>query len=137
VVGAGPSAAEASFPGLELLDWAEEREVADVQSMDIGIMPVPDEIWARGKSGYKLVQYMACGLPVVASPVGVNSDIIQHGETGFLARDMAEWRKFLLLLLDDADLRSRLGKAGRNRAEEHYSLQAHAPRLVELLRSVA
>ena len=137
VVGAGPGAAEADFPGLELLDWAEEREVADVQSMDIGIMPVPDEIWARGKSGYKLVQYMACGLPVVASPVGVNSAIIKHGDTGFLAKDLSEWRAFLTLLLDNSDLRSRLGAAGRKRAEEHYSLKVQAPRLVALLRSVA
>ncbi|MDP9413958.1 MAG: glycosyltransferase family 4 protein [Pseudomonadota bacterium] len=137
VVGAGPKAEQDRFPGLELLDWAENREVADVQGMDIGIMPVPDEIWALGKSGYKLIQYMACGLPVVASPVGVNRDIVAHGASGFLATTPAEWRSSLSLLLDDADLRLRMGLAGRKHAEEDYSLAVHAPRLAGLLRSVA
>ena len=137
VVGAGPKAAAAAFPGLDLLDWAEDREVADVQSMDIGIMPVPEEIWARGKSGYKLIQYMACGLPVVASPVGINKNIVVHGETGFLAQTSDQWRAFLERLLDGADLRARMGAAGRKRAEEHYSLKVHAPRLVELIKSLA
>ncbi len=137
VVGAGPKAEQDRFPGLELLDWAEDREVADVQAMDVGIMPVPDEIWALGKSGYKLIQYMACGLPVVASPVGVNRDIVTHGVSGFLATTPAEWKRFLSLLLDDADLRLRMGLAGQKRAQEDYSLAVHAPRLVGLLKSVA
>jgi hypothetical protein len=137
VVGAGPSAAEEAFPGLELLDWAEESEVADVQGMDIGVMPVPDEIWAKGKSGFKLIQYMACGLPVVASPVGVNREIVEHEKTGLLATGAAEWRDALDLLISDSDLRARMGAAGRTRAEEKYSLRAHAPRLVQLLRDVA
>ncbi len=137
VVGAGPKAEQDRFPGLELLEWAECREVADVQGMDIGVMPVADEIWALGKSGYKLIQYMACGLPVVASPVGVNRDIVAHGASGFLATTPAEWRSFLALLLDDADLRLRMGLAGRKRAQEDYSLAVHAPRLVSFLRSVA
>lgn len=136
VVGAGVRAEQASFPGLQLIDWAEHREVADVQAMDIGIMPVPDEIWARGKSGYKLIQYMACGMPVVASPVGVNREIVTHGETGFHASTLEDWHKYLNLLLDDAALRLRMGSAGRKLVLQHYSLQAHAPRLIELFRSV-
>jgi len=137
VVGAGPQAETDRFPGLDLVEWTEAREVADVQAMDIGIMPLPDETWALGKSGYKLIQYMACGLPVVASPVGVNSDIVRHGETGFLAATPEQWSLFLKQLLDDPDLRLRMGCAGRKRAEEEYSLQVHAPRLIELFKSVA
>ena len=111
--------------------------MADVQAMDIGIMPLPDQTWARGKSGYKLIQYMACGLPVVASPVGGNSELVAHGETGFLATSPEEWRAALTRLLDDPELRKRIGAAGRERVVKEYSLAVHAPRLVELLRSVA
>jgi glycosyltransferase involved in cell wall biosynthesis len=137
VVGAGPAAEADRFPGLELVEWTESGEVADVQDMDIGVMPVADEFWALGKSGYKLIQYMACGLPVVASPVGVNRDIVSHRVSGFHATSLEEWRNCLGTLIDDAGLRSRMGSAGRKRVEEEYSLQVHAPRLAALLRSVA
>jgi glycosyltransferase involved in cell wall biosynthesis len=137
VVGAGPAAEADRFPGLELVEWTESGEVADVQDMDIGVMPVADEFWALGKSGYKLIQYMACGLPVVASPVGVNRDIVSHRVSGFHATSLEEWRNCLGTLIDDAGLRSRMGSAGRKRVEEEYSLQVHAPRLAALLQSVA
>jgi glycosyltransferase involved in cell wall biosynthesis len=136
VVGAGAQARGESFTGLELVEWNEEAEIAEVQRMDIGIMPVPDDIWARGKSGYKLIQYMACGLPVVASPVGVNRSIVEHGLNGFLADKEEEWRSALIRLIDDGELRRRFGQTGRARAVGHYSLETHAPRLVELLKSV-
>ena len=136
VVGAGAQAEKERFPGLDLVDWAESREVSDVQAMDIGIMPVPDDLWARGKSGYKLIQYMACGLPVVASPVGVNRDIVAHGTSGFQATTPDEWRTFLGLLLEDPELRLRMGAAGLKRVQENYSLSVQAPRLVDLFRSV-
>jgi glycosyltransferase involved in cell wall biosynthesis len=80
---------------------------------------------------------MACGLPVVASPVGVNSNIVANGATGFLATDPDQWRASLKRLIDDAELRRKMGEAGRNRAVEAYSLQAHAPRLVEIMRRAA
>lgn len=136
VVGAGAAAETDRFLGLDLIDWQEETEIAEVQQMDIGVMPLPDEAWARGKSGYKLIQYMACGLPVVASPVGVNTDIVNVGETGFLARTPAEWRQALIALLDDAVLRRRMGEGGRRRAEEYYSLKRCAPVMVEMFRSI-
>jgi glycosyltransferase involved in cell wall biosynthesis len=135
VVGAGRAAGEDQFDGLEFVDWTETQEIADVQAMDIGIMPLADRPFERGKSGYKLIQYMACGLPVVASPVGVNSQIVIDGANGFLASSEAEWRTALLRLIEDTALRAKLGKAGRNRAEQHYSLASQAPRLVELLES--
>lgn len=137
VVGAGASAARDRFDGLDLVPWQEETEIAEVQRMDIGIMPLPDQSWARGKSGYKLIQYMACGLPVVASPVGVNAEIVVEGETGFLARTPAQWRHALVALLDDAALRRRMGTNGRQRTEAHYSLKHCAPRMVELFRAAA
>ncbi|HZF42590.1 MAG TPA: glycosyltransferase family 4 protein [Sphingomonadaceae bacterium] len=136
VVGAGAAGAGTSFPGLKLIDWTEASEVESIQKMDIGIMPLPDELWARGKSGYKLIQYMACGLPVVASPVGVNGSMVEHGFNGYLARTPEEWRVALLLLLEDKDRRRRMGVNGRERFVERYSLRSQAPRIVELFSAV-
>ena len=137
VIGAGVQAEKERFPGLELIDWCESREVADVQAMDIGIMPVPDDFWAKGKSGYKLIQYMACGLPVVAAPVGANRTIVEDNVTGFLADTASDWRASLDRLLEDAELRRGMGTAGRARVESEYSLQVQAPRLIDLFRSVS
>ena len=133
-VGAGAGAEADWFDGLDFTPWSEAGEIAAVQLMDIGIMPLPDAPWARGKCGYKLIQYMACGLPVVASPVGVNSDIVEVGVSGLLATDTGQWRTALTRLIDDSALRAAMGAAGRRRAVESYSLQSHAPRLVEIMR---
>ncbi|MEO5578098.1 MAG: glycosyltransferase family 4 protein [Sphingomicrobium sp.] len=133
-VGAGAAAETDRFAGLTFSPWTEASEIASVQAMDIGIMPLPDEPWARGKCGYKLIQYMACGLPVVASPVGVNSDIVEVGVSGFLATDTEQWRTALTRLIDNPALRAAMGEAGRARAVKAYSLQTHAPRLVEIMR---
>jgi hypothetical protein len=105
--------------------------------MDIGIMPLTDTPWARGKCGYKLIQYMACGLPVVASPVGVNADIVEHGVNGFLASTETEWRSALGTLLSDANLRHRMGMAGRQKIERDYSLQVWAPKVAGMLHDAA
>jgi len=130
VVGAPPSAG--SFPETTFLPWSEEAEVSLIQDMDIGIMPLDDSPWARGKCGYKLIQYMACGLPVVASPVGVNAEIVEHGVNGFLARNDAEWREALMTLLNDPDLRRRMGAAGRKKVEREYSLQVYGPKVAQI-----
>jgi glycosyltransferase involved in cell wall biosynthesis len=132
-VGGGAEAERDLFSGMELRNWAEDREIADVQSMDIGIMPLPDEPWARGKCGYKLIQYMACGLPTVASPVGVNREIVLPGKTGVLAADLEDWRIAMAQLLGDPSLRQGMGKAGRERATALYSLATQAPRVVEVM----
>jgi glycosyltransferase involved in cell wall biosynthesis len=116
--------------------WSEQTEVSAISSFDIGIMPVPDEPWERGKCGYKLIQYMACGLPVVASPVGANNQIVENGVNGFLASTMPQWVHALNALIDDPILSEQMGKAGRRKAEEKYCLQVTAPRLANLLRSV-
>jgi glycosyltransferase involved in cell wall biosynthesis len=122
---------------MDLIPWSEMREVAEVQTMHIGIMPLPDNLWARGKSGYKLIQYMACGLPVVASPVGVNTDIVQPGVNGFLVDGLEQWREALEALITSPELRRRLGRAGRDRAVSDYSVLAQAPRFAQLLEQAA
>lgn len=117
------------------IPWSESSEVASIKGFDVGIMPLVDGPFERGKCGYKLIQYMACGLPVVASPVGVNAEIVEHGVNGFLANTPQEWEYALTTLLTDAALRQRMGQAGRRKVEEHYSLQVTGPRLADLLKN--
>ena len=136
-VGAGIGAVADRFPHMELGEWSEETEVPELQRFDLGIMPVVYDPWGRGKSGYKLIQYMACGVPVVASPVGVNCDLINDHENGFLAATVGEWRDAIERLLGDSDLRASLGQAGRTRATAEFSLRVYSPRLIEMIRSAA
>ena len=113
--------------------WREDTELTSLHSLDIGIMPLPDSPWERGKCGYKLIQYMACGLPIVASPVGANNNIVCHGKSGFLAADKADWAHYLRRLIENPSLRSQLGIAGRKRVEQEFCLQVQGPRLTQLL----
>lgn len=131
VMGAGPRAE--NIAGIDAVDWSEAAEVAGIQTMDIGLMPVPDTPWARGKCGYKLIQYMACAVPAVGSPVGVNADIVVDGVTGLLAETPEEWERSLDRLLADATLREDMGRRARARAVDCYSLSAQAPRLLAAL----
>ena len=133
-LGANPQ----QFQGLpvEVRPWQENTEVAEIQDFDIGLMPLPDEPYERGKCGYKLIQYMACGKPVVASPVGMNTEIVRHGENGFLATTTEQWIDALSRLIEDPNLRFRMGQEGRSMVEVEYSLQIQAPRLEGMLRSV-
>jgi glycosyltransferase involved in cell wall biosynthesis len=112
--------------------WSCDNEVKEIQSLDIGIMPLPDDEWTKGKCGLKVLQYMACGVPVVASPVGVNREIIRDGENGFLAATDEEWLEKLLLLAGDEALRRRLGQKGRESVEKNYSLRTWGPRVASL-----
>ncbi len=130
LIGAGNK--EFNEPWIEVRSWSEVSEIKDIQSADVGIMPLPDTAWARGKCGFKLIQYMACGLPVIASPVGVNADIVEHGKNGFLASSLEDWIRFLTKLRNDQILRTRMGNYGRSKVEKHYCLQVTAPRIVEL-----
>ncbi len=127
----------ATAGAFEYLPWTEASEIASIQGMDIGIMPLTDDPWEYGKCGYKLIQYMACGLPVVASPVGVNTEIVTHGVNGFLASTDAEWREALWALVANPDLRRRMGAAGRQRVVETYSIQAQGPRVAGFLAETA
>lgn len=121
---------------VEALPWRSATEVSDLRQIDIGIMPLPDESWTRGKCGCKALQYMALAISTVCSPVGVNSEIIQDGVNGFLAATEDEWVERLTLLLHDKSLRARLGAAGRETVEKKYSAAVQAPRVFEILHSV-
>ncbi|MBW1745401.1 MAG: glycosyltransferase family 4 protein [Deltaproteobacteria bacterium] len=120
----------------EIRTWSEETEVKNIQDFDVGIMPIPDDPWTRGKCGYKLIQYMACGRPVIASPVGVNQQIVEDGANGFLAITVSDWVHALKTLGNDYELRDRMGKAARAKVESQYSLQVAAPRLADLMRNM-
>ena len=96
-------------------------------------MPLSDAPFARGKCGYKLIQFMACGLPVIASPVGVNKEIVEHGVNGFLAETDREWADYLRILSSDPELRLQMGMAGRKKVESAFSLQAWGARLSNLI----
>lgn len=117
--------------GVQGLPWRKETELDDLRAMDIGIMPLPDDEWARGKCGLKGLQYMALGIPTLMSPVGVNSGIIRDGQDGYLATTTAEWVEKVSRLVEDADLRQRMGQAARNSVEERYSLRAWQQRYVD------
>lgn len=125
-------------PGVpvETLPWRLDREVADFQGLDIGLYPLIEDAWSQGKSGFKAVQYMACGVPVVASPVGVTTEMITDDRNGYLARSEDDWVRILSQLLDSATLRRRLGEQGRRDAVEHWSLHTHAPRFVDVVKRV-
>jgi glycosyltransferase involved in cell wall biosynthesis len=117
---------------IEFVPWSKETEAAALAGCDVGIMPLDDDDWTRGKGGFKLLQYMAAGLPTVASPVGVNTDITVEGETGYFASTPAEWEDRIERLLGDGSLRARLGLSGRRRVEENYALPIISRRVVEL-----
>lgn len=116
--------------------WALETEVDDLCCCDIGIMPLVDNEWTRGKSAYKLVQYMGVGIPAVSSPVGVNTEIIRDGVNGFLADTPETWIKKLSLLIENPELRRQQGLAGRRLVENTYSIQSVAPRLIQVLKGL-
>ena len=117
--------------------WSLAEEDDDVQSFDLGIMPLRDDEWSRGKCGLKLIQYMAAGVPVVASPVGVNAEIVRDGQNGFWARNPAEWVEKLSILCQNEDLRRGFGTRGRETVERSISLSTWAPKLYEIYRAVA
>jgi len=132
------SGAPLEFPGVTAVNerWSLEREVELFNTCDVGVYPLTDDEWARGKCGFKAIQFMACEVPVVAAAVGVNREIIQDGVNGFLASNEREWEEKIGRLLGDADLRRRLGTAGRKTIEERYSLAVNAPKLAAKLLEV-
>lgn len=135
-VAVGARAEQVAGTPFEARAWREDAEVEALRGFDIGIMPLPDGPWERGKCGYKLIQYMACGVPVVASPVGANVAIVASGEHGEFAETPAQWAQAVRALAADPALRARLGAAGRRRVEAVYSLQAQAPRAVAMLQAL-
>lgn len=123
-------------PWIEHRPWSLASEGSDLAGFDIGIMPLPDTQWARGKCGYKILQYFSAGVPAVSSDVGVSRELIGD-ERGLLASTAEEWRTALELLIDSADERRERGTAARRFVERHYSYEHWAPIVAELMRSVA
>ncbi len=117
--------------------WRMETEQEHLRSLDVGIMPLWDSVWTRGKCGYKILQYMAVGTAVVASDVGVNGEIISNGQNGFLARTEDEWVASIGTLLENNEQRRAFGIRGRELIEQKFSLDRYATRYAELFREVA
>ena len=133
----GSVRAAVPVPGVEVdcRPWRLNREAGDFRALDVGVYPIADDAWSAGKSGFKAVQYMACGVPFVMSPVGVCATMGIAGETHFLATTDDEWLDALRRLLAGAELRRRMGQAGRAYAEAHYSMEAQAEALASILRA--
>jgi glycosyltransferase involved in cell wall biosynthesis len=132
----GTPAYELSPVAVDAMPWRAATELEDLCAIDIGVMPLPDDNWSKGKCGLKALQFMALGIPTICSPVGVNTDIIQDNENGFLAGTEAEWVDKLTRLLRSAELRHRLGDGGRATVEQEYSAATQAPRVYEVFNSV-
>jgi glycosyltransferase involved in cell wall biosynthesis len=119
------------------LPWRKDREIADIQSFDIGVMPLDDTPWELGKCAFKLIQCMACGVPVVGSRVGANCNVVSHAQNGYLASTPAEWTDAFTLLLSDPALRQSIGAAGRQTIQASYSLDSQNQNMVGLFLSNA
>ena len=119
----GSGSISMDLPNLEIRPWVLKNEIVDILQMDVGIMPLENDAWSQGKCGFKLIQYMACGLPVVASPVGVNQEIVQHNKNGFLANSEEEWVYALSQLIESPPLLAKMGRQGRELVEQKYCLQ--------------
>jgi glycosyltransferase involved in cell wall biosynthesis len=135
-VGAPPGFA---IPGVksEVRPWSEDTEAEEIRQFDVGVMPLMPSLFAGGKCGFKLIQYMGCGVPPVATAIGANCDIIHDGVNGFLASSQAEFAEKLCTLLADVALRRRLGRAARETVREQYCLEVTAPLFCDLLDRVA
>lgn len=131
LVGAG--AYESPHVAVRSIPWDLATEVDALATFDVGLMPLTDDAWARGKGGYKILQYMAMGIPTVASPVGINAEMLRHGKTGFLATHVDDWIQALDTLILDRARRLELGDAARADALARYSLEHYAPAFVDAL----
>ena len=135
IVGGGSFSSEEM--AVEHVPWNMDTEVAQLHNFDIGIMPLPEEEWSLGKSGGKARTYMAAGLPVVATGIGYNCQLIDDGRTGFLVKDPAGWVSTLSRLIEDHTLRQSIGAAARNDVTERFALSKLGPQFVTILREVA
>jgi glycosyltransferase involved in cell wall biosynthesis len=122
---------------IEFVRWSERSEVAAIQDSAVGIMPLDDSPWSRGKCSYKLLAYMACGIPVIATPVGMNSEVLGKGDFGLPARTHAEWADAVDFILKQPERARAMGSNGREIAVRDYSIEALAPRLSSLLHGIS
>ena len=129
----GPSADLKSTIPINFIPWSEATEAESIKGFDVGIMPLDDTPWERGKCGYKLIQYMASGIPVIARGIGVNKEIVDHGINGFIANSDEEWREALVYLASHRKRLAEMGSAGRKIVAERYSLQITREKLLNLV----
>lgn len=124
-----------NIPNLEFVYWSKEKEVEDLLKIDIGIMPLENDAWSKGKCGFKVLQYMSLAIPVVASPVGVNNSIVENSKNGYLCDTEKEWLNALLDLIDHPETRSEFGLAARRKVENNYSVIANQQNFLNLFRN--
>ncbi len=122
---------------IKFIQWGRDKEVTELYDMSVGIMPLYDDQWTRGKCSYKMLQYMAIGLPVVVSPVGMNKNVFSMGDIGFTASSDDEWINAFETLYNNAALRPKLGMEGRKIVEKYYSVQSVVPKLSSIFRNIA
>ncbi len=118
---------------VDFIKWSRDIEIKSIQNMDIGIMPLSDSLWERGKCSFKMLQYMSCGIPVVVSPVGMNNEVLAAGDVGFSANDEKQWIDALLVLVKDSNLRKKMGEEGRRIVVEKFSVSHVASKLAAIL----
>lgn len=116
----------------DFVSWNKKSEIEDLNTIDIGLMPLSDDKWSKGKCGFKALQYMALETPVVASPVGVNTEIIEEQESGYLCDSQDNWKEKLTVLIENTELRKSMGKAGRSRVKKRYSVLSNTNNFIEL-----
>jgi glycosyltransferase involved in cell wall biosynthesis len=122
---------------IKLVEWSLHTELHELASFDIGIMPLTDDEWSRGKGNYKQLQYMALGIPSVVSPVGVNTILLQEGVNGYLAKTKQEWEEKLSKLVENKQLREEMGRRSRDMVTKNYSLEASIPKFVSAIKQAA
>lgn len=122
---------------VKLVKWTKENEIEELCEFDIGIMPLPDDEWSRGKCGFKGIQCMALKIPVIMSPVGVNTEIIENEKNGYLADNPEAWFKYLCLLIDSFELREKIGESARKTIEEKYSVNIWENKVLDLFNKIS
>jgi glycosyltransferase involved in cell wall biosynthesis len=123
---------EFALHSFQYLPWNKTTEIADLLRLNIGLMPLTDDIWAKGKCGFKALQYMALGIPALVSPIGVNVEIVENGLNGFICETTDEWKKYITDLILNPQLRAQMGKEARRKVETHYSVQANRRTFLDL-----
>jgi glycosyltransferase involved in cell wall biosynthesis len=121
-------------PAVKYIPWTESTEVAGILKFDIGIMPLKDTLWEKGKCAYKLIQYMACGIPVIASPIGMNVEVVCEHKNGFLASEKSHWLKSIEKYINDIDLRKIHGFHGRKIVENKFCLQVTQTQILQIIK---
>ncbi|HBE42175.1 MAG TPA: glycosyl transferase family 1 [Bacteroidales bacterium] len=125
------------FDGINVIwiEWDQETEISEIKNFNVGIMPLEDDQWSAGKCGFKIIQYMACGIPVIASPVGVNKELIEHGINGFLASGEDEWKSSVLYFVNNPEQALIMGNCGYKKFITSYSLEANAKKYLDIIKS--